>query len=150
MVMFLPAAPVVPPSPLMNRHAICFAAVLTLTCAGGARAQQPVDPAGKWAGAWNDIGTGHHGPLHAKIVRVDECTYRATFHGRFRKAIPFIYALDLRVTGQDGEHLVLAGTLKMPLTGQVMQLTARVSACDFDADFCSEKYHGKFERTRAR
>ena len=135
---------------MYRRVSFVAVTIFALSFAGAARAQQPADAAGKWAGTWNDTGTGHHGPLHAKIVRVDDCTYHATFHGRFRKVVPFIYALDLRVAGRDGDHVILTGSLKMPLTGQVMELTARVSACDFDADFCSEKYRGKFELTRTR
>lgn len=104
---------------------------------------------GRWAGTWSDTGTGHNGPLHAHITG-DGCRYHAVFHGRFRKVIPFIYAVDFSVVGQEGDCVLLAGEHRSALTGRVYHFTARASACTFTAEFCSDKYRGHFDLTRTK
>src|SRR5262249_52448789 len=108
------------------------------------------DLSGRWAGCWRDFGTGHHGPLHAHLTRIDDCHYHATFHGRFRKVVPFMYSVTLTVVGSENDHVQLSGTHRSALTGRVYEYTASASGCEFTAQFCSDRYHGEFVLSRSR
>jgi hypothetical protein len=107
-----------------------------------------VNIAGRWHGTWDDFGTGHHGPLHAHITSSDGCHYHAVFHGRFRKVIPVIYSVDFTVVGYDGDAVLLAGDHTSRLTGRVYHFTARATACEFHAEFCSDRWAGRFDLSR--
>ncbi len=150
-------------SQLLSRRALVGAVVallaLSFTPAGPGQvpnvvpavtAIPAVNVAGRWAGTWDDLGTGHHGPLHAHITCTDGCHYHAVFHGRFRKVIPFMYSVDFAVVGYDGDAVLLAGDHTSRLTGRVYHFTARATACEFHAEFCSDRYRGHFDLSRAR
>lgn len=107
----------------------------------------PPDLTGKWSGCWESICTGHHGPLHAKFCKVDDCHYRVRFHGRFFKIVPFMYSVTLNVTGQAGDKVLLAGESRVPLFG-TFHYHAEADACHFDATYSSCKDHGKFTLSR--
>src|SRR5262245_3763919 len=106
-----------------------------LAFVGAGLADEPaapcIDLSGKWSGCWRDHGTGHHGPLHARIHKIDDCHYKATFSGTFRKVIPFVYSVELTVTGREGDRLLLTGTHRSSLTGRCYEYTATATECEF-------------------
>ena len=52
---------------------------------------------------------GHSGPLRANFRKVSDACYRVTFSGRFWKVVPFVYSVNLAVTGTSGDAVTLAG-----------------------------------------
>src|SRR5215831_13054050 len=95
------------------RFAVAVPMLALLICAGRLQTAEPVPapvvvaPAppnicdSRWCGTWHSCPTGHNGPLHAHITKVDDCHYHVRFHGRFRTVIPFVYSITLTVTGQE-------------------------------------------------
>src|SRR5690349_20629968 len=79
---------------LMRRHrwpaAVCAIRIF-VACAllGVCSLASAGELSGKWAGMWEDDGSGHAGPLKAHISRNCDGSYHCRFHGRFMKIIPF-------------------------------------------------------------
>jgi hypothetical protein len=109
-----------------------------------------IDLTGHWAGGWQDTGTGHHGPLVAKVRKTGDGQYHATFTGTFRKVIPFVYSVNLSVTGYEGDRVLLSGTHRSALTGRCYQYEAWATECEFHMTFSSDRYNGHFDLTRKR
>ena len=102
----------------------------------------------RWCGTWHSCPTGHHGPLHAHITKVDDCHYHVRFHGRFRHVIPFVYSITLTVTGQEGDRLILTGSKKVPFYGN-FDTCVTITNCDFIATYTTSKGdYGEFRMER--
>lgn len=102
---------------------------------------------GKWAGMWEDDGSGHAGPLKAHISRNCDGSYHCRFHGRFMKIIPFCYKTDLNVVCEDECTTHMQGTSRIPIFGD-FHYNAVATDCNFVLNFCSKRYSGKFTLDR--
>jgi len=131
------------------RHVACSAAVVLIIATNlDADAVAEPDLTGRWSGCWVSDKNGHHGPLHAKFCKLDECHYRVTFHGRFWKLVPFVYSVTLDVIGHDGEKVLLSGGQSLgPLLGR-FDYSATATDQNFTATFRSKNDCGRFELTR--
>jgi hypothetical protein len=107
------------------------------------------DLCGKWSGHWESCPSGHHGPLHARFTRIDDCHYRVHFHGRFAKVIPFRYAVTLNVAGMENGKVLLAGENRLLFFG-TFTYQAEATDCNFVATYCSRSDNGRFELTRVK
>jgi hypothetical protein len=102
----------------------------------------------RWCGTWLSCSTGHNGPLHAHITKIDDMHYHVRFHGRFRTVVPFIYSIDLTVVAQEGDRLILSGCKKVPLYG-TFETCVTVTNCDFIATYTTTKGdYGEFKMHR--
>ena len=116
--------------------------VLVLFAISSADAGSPV---GNWNGQWRSSGSGHKGPLRAKVQQTSPTTYRATFSGRFALVIPFVYRADLkRVPGSCDCY---QSSRRLPLFGQY-NMTAKVTPNRFYAQFQGKKDGGIFDMKR--
>jgi hypothetical protein len=97
--------------------AVISAARGTVSCAllGACSIASAADLFGKWAGMWEDDGSGHAGPLKAHLARKCDGSYHCRFHGRFMKIIPSCYKTDLEVVCEDGCTTHMQGTSRIPI-----------------------------------
>jgi hypothetical protein len=71
-----------------------------------------------------------------------------TFSGRFWKVVPFVYSVNLAVTGASADAVTLAGETRAgPVIG-TFHYDATATACDFEAWFTSKNDAGRFVLTR--
>lgn len=130
-----------------------FAAALGLLCvtlaSGDSGPRQAPDLAGTWSGTWKSCSSGHHGPLHANLCRLNENCYRADFRGRFFKVFPFQYSVNLTVTGYDGDKVLLAGQSYLGRLFGTFHYHAEVTDEKFVATYCSCRDHGQFVMCRS-
>ena len=135
---------------LTRRSGILVLLTIAFLPTVAATAEPPAVPdlSGRWSGTWCDSKSGHHGPLHATICRIDDCHYLASFTGRFWKVVPFHYAIELNVVGVENGRVLLAGSKRMLGSGQ-FEMNGSAGDCDFTATFCSKRYTGQFDLTRS-
>ncbi|HVK19028.1 MAG TPA: hypothetical protein VM533_19005 [Fimbriiglobus sp.] len=123
----------------------------TLFLSSAARADQPFGGpglSGRWSGYWVSDKNGHTGPLRANFRKVSDACYRVTFTGRFWKVVPFVYSVNLAVTGTTGDAVTLAGETRAgPVIG-TFRYDATATACEFEARFTSKNDSGRFVLTR--
>lgn len=125
-------------------------AILILAQPGASVAAEPVrdmDLSGKWCGTWRDCKSGHQGPLHATLCRIDDCHYKAVFSGRFWGVVPFRYTMTLEIVGRDGASVLLSGSKRVGISGE-FECCARGTDCELNASFKSKRYSGEFELKR--
>ena len=92
--------------------------------------------------------TGHHGPLNARLCKIDDCHYRAVYSGRFWRVFPFRYATVLTVLSDDGVNVRLGGDRWLgPLSG-TFTFRADATACRISACYSAKRDHGRFELAR--
>jgi hypothetical protein len=130
-------------------RAVALLAVLLLPAAASAD-QPPCGPdlSGRWSGCWVSDKNGHHGPLRANFRRVSDTCYRVTFNGRFWKIVPFVYSVNLAVTGASGDAVTLSGDTPVgPLIG-TFHYDAVATPCHFEARFTSRNDSGRFVLSR--
>lgn len=127
-------------------HRFCASILLCLVAVRPAPAEHPPLPdlSGCWSGRWLSCTTGHQGPLHATICRIDEGHYCAEFRGRFFLILPFRYRVMLNVVGQEGGKVLLAGQKDMGRRYGVFTYCASADCCEFAADYFSCKDQGNF------
>jgi hypothetical protein len=127
------------------------AALTALLLPAAAPAVEPCrapDLSGRWSGHWVSDKNGHSGPLRANFRKVSDACYRVTFSGRFWKVVPFVYSVNLAVTGTSGDAVTLAGETRAgPVIG-TFRYDATATACDFEARFTSKNDAGRFVLTR--
>lgn len=132
-------------------RATIFAFLTTLllpTAARSDEAGRAPDLSGRWSGCWVSDKSGHSGPLRANFRKVSDAFYRVTFSGRFWKVVPFVYSVNLAVTGVSGNALTLVGETPVgPVVG-TFRYDAVATACDFEARFTSKNDTGRFVLTR--
>ena len=104
---------------------------------------QALDLSGSWAGSWKDSGTGHHGPLWATFVQLEDGNYRVHFRGRFAKIIPFRYSVVLNAT-EEGDKVLLTGSSDISRRRGTFYYDAEATATDFVSSFRSCKDQGQF------
>lgn len=137
-----------------TRHPLVIIAIatilLSLICSSEKAFADPSD--GRWKGEWKSEVSGHHGPLRARIRKLDSDEYRALFAGRFFKIIPFVYATKLhRVPQNDssespsGERL--RSIQRLPLLG-TYEMEAVVTKDKFHAEYKSKRDSGIFSLSR--
>jgi hypothetical protein len=83
-----------------------------------AMAEEPVDLSGRWRGTWVSCKSGHKGILHAHFCKINDNCYRVSFTGTFALLVPFYFAIDMPVTGREGDKLILSGSHQLPLFGK--------------------------------
>jgi hypothetical protein len=133
---------------LLNAAVLVFVAVCTQTRMGwGAEPEREINLAGQWSGTWRDCQSGHHGPLNAKLCRIDDCRYRAVFSGRFWGVVPFRYGMVLEVVGREGDRVLLSGSKHVGISGE-FECCASGTECELTASFKSKRYNGVFELKR--
>jgi hypothetical protein len=125
----------------MSRFLLSFALALCLTTL--ATSADPI--AGRWSGYWISDSNGHRGPLRA-TVRPDGEGYDVRFTGRFAGVIPFVYRSHFDAISS-GESVRLSASRQLPLFG-TFQTTATATPTQFQADFRSNRDHGRFVLTR--
>src|SRR5260221_419457 len=70
-------------------------------------AQQPPPPndlQGRWQGVWVSQVTGHKNELRCLVTKLDDATYQARFHAKYRKSwvtVTFNYTVPLQVVEND-------------------------------------------------
>jgi hypothetical protein len=107
-----------------------------------------IDLSGDWSGRWSSGSTRHGGPMAAQFEKLDEERYRVHFRGRFLKVVPFRYSVVLRVTGYDGERVLLGGSHTLgPVVG-TFRFTAWADCTQFVATYCSKGDSGRFVMSR--
>jgi hypothetical protein len=128
---------------MLRPIAVLVAALLT---AGTASADP--DLTGRWSGYWVSDKNGHHGPLRATFRQTSADCYRVTFAGRFWKVVPFVYSVNLTVTGSTGDAVTLSGSTPVgPVIG-TFRYEAAATGCDFEARFTSKNDWGRFVLSR--
>ena len=105
--------------------------------------------AGSWSGNWINEGSGHKGPMKAIFKSLGSDSYEVTFSGRFLKVIPFRYKATLKVTGKEGDKLILTGSQKLLGFG-TFEYNALADEGSFKANYSSKKDNGRFELYRSR
>jgi len=106
------------------------------------------DLSGRWSGCWVSDKNGHHGPLRATFRKVSDSCYRVTFTGRFWKVVPFVYSVNLAVTGYQGDAVTLSGATPVgPVVGS-FRYDAVATGCEFEARFTSKNDWGRFLLSR--
>lgn len=125
-----------------------FVLALALVAILPAATASAADIAGCWSGQWISCKNGHHGPMTASLCKVDDEHYNATFRGRFWKIFPFRYRTMLHVKSDDGETVVLQGSMYLGRLFGTFSYTATVTESDFDAKFSSCRDWGKFVMKR--
>lgn len=130
----------------MNRQLkiSCISLVLFFSMAFSAEA---TDLSGKWSGTWKSSSTGHKGPLHCTLKRIDDNRYQADFSGCFFKFIPFRYSLTLHVQ-QDGDVVTLSGCKTLGRRLGTFYYSAKADTDSFTASFRSSKDCGQFRMNR--
>jgi hypothetical protein len=118
-------------------------------CAGIASAAPP-DPTGRWSGYWISDKNGHHGPLHGNFTRIDDCTYRVRFHGRFAGIIPFAYTSRMQIVGAGDDVVMLAAQRNLGPGLGTFHTTAAATSTSFDAMFSAKGDSGRFIMSRRR
>jgi len=132
--------------------ATIFAATFILTTVQLSEVSMADSTGGGWKGEWISETTGHHGPLRARIRKLDDNHYRAVFAGRFFKVIPFVYPTKLeRVSSAADESESTSETLRsiqrLPLLG-TYEMEATVTDGHFHADYKSKRDSGSFILSR--
>lgn len=107
------------------------------------------DLSGNWNGTWISDGSGHKGPMKAAFRPLGDDAYDVTFTGRFLKVFPFRYKATLRITGMEGNKLVLTGSQRLIGFG-TFEYRALVDESSFLADYNSKKDNGRFELYRTK
>jgi hypothetical protein len=127
------------------RAAICSIFLL----APAAWSQAPgTDLSGWWPdGCWREDGSGHQGPLRARITRLDCGRYRAVFSGRFAAIVPFRYAVVLEAVGERDGKVLLSGSQWLPLFGR-FTYSGEASDTELRATFTSRRDSGTFHLRR--
>jgi hypothetical protein len=123
---------------------LLLVAFFAIAISGTASAQSA---SGRWSGNWISDKNGHTGTLHARLRQIDDDTYRAAFHGRFAKVIPFWYSTKMHVEGAGDGAVVLGVSQRLPLVGEY-RTTAVVTATDFNAIYTSKSDSGRFVMKR--
>jgi hypothetical protein len=124
-------------------HAL-FALPLILT--GSALYAGELD--GRWRhGTWNDTKSGHEDALRGRFRQKDDGDYRVVFTGRFAKIVPFRFATTLKVVGNDGDKVILAGESRV---AGIMRFSYRgvADGGNFDAQYHSRRWTGEFHLQR--
>lgn len=122
--------------------------VALLASAGAATADPRPDLSGRWSGYWVSDKNGHHGPLRATFRHVSADCYRVTFTGRFWKVVPFVYSVNLTVTGWTADAVTLSGSTPVgPVIG-TFRYEAVATQCEFEARFTSKNDWGRFVLSR--
>jgi hypothetical protein len=128
--------------------AAALAALLLPAAAPSAEPCGAPDLSGRWSGYWVSDKNGHRGPLRANFRKVSDACYRVTFTGRFWKVVPFVYSVNLAVTGASTDAVTLAGETRAgPVIG-TFRYDATATACDFEARFTSKNDSGRFVLSR--
>jgi hypothetical protein len=127
----------------MHRLFLCFTLMIATGANGYSQAPQIT---GRWTGEWISETSGHSGPLKARIRQIDDCTYRATFRGRFALVIPFWYTTKFHVDSHEDTAIVMSTTQQLPLIGEY-RTTATVTPSVFDARYSSRRDSGRFFMT---
>ena len=112
----------------------------------GQTVAQAEDLSGTWCGTWQDDGSGHSGPINARMTRQTDGSYCVVFTGRFAKVVPFRYKTDLQVVC-DGDVVQFCGDRHMAVFGD-FHYEGAANNCNFTLRFCSRRYSGSFTITR--
>ncbi len=107
------------------------------------------DLSGIWVGNWFSDGSGHKGSMKANFSPLGDDAYDVTFTGRFFKVFPFRYKATLRISGMEGNKLVLTGNQRLLGFG-TFEYRALVDETSFLANYNSKRDNGRFELYRSK
>ena len=102
---------------------------------------------GGWRGTWTDNNSGHEGPLHGRFQQNDCGDYRVVFTGKFAKVVPFRFKTTLKVVGQEGDKVIMAGESRVALFWK-FSYNATADAHCFSAQYHSRRWTGDFQLSR--
>src|SRR5688572_19986235 len=102
------------------------------------------DVAGRWEGSWLSDANGHNGRLRCLMTKVDERTYNARFHAKYKKILGFSYTVPLSVH-RDRTGYSFKGQADLgKLAGGVYEYRGFASGTNFFSTYTSKYDHGSF------
>ncbi|MDX1953522.1 MAG: hypothetical protein SFY81_15210 [Verrucomicrobiota bacterium] len=60
------------------------------------------DITGPWEGRWMNEDESHGGKLRCLLTKIDQQTYRADFHAKYKRILSFGYSVQLKGTNSNG------------------------------------------------
>jgi len=132
-----------------NRHKISSLLLVAASIVFCPAIASATDLSGCWSGYWRSCTTGHEGPLNAVFSKLGGDRYQVTFSGRFFKVFPFRYAVTLKVAGDDGRTVTLAGRSYLGRLFGTFAYRAAATATSFNSSYSSSRDSGKFVLSRS-
>ena len=106
--------------------------------------------AGRWKGSWKSKANGHGGSLRCITTKLDEDTYRASFHATFGLVFQFDYPVNMDVDHRvDATHFTGQADLGR-MAGGVYEYAGHADGEGFYSTYRSRDDHGYFKMKRPK
>ena len=117
-------------------------------------AQQPPPPndlQGRWQGVWVSQVTGHKNELRCLVTKLDDATYQARFHAKYRKGwftVTFNYTVPLKAVKTD-EAFKFTGDADLgSLAGGLYHYDGHAAGTNFFSTYSCKYDRGTFQMAR--
>jgi hypothetical protein len=114
-------------------------------------ASPPNDLQGRWQGVWISQVTGHKNQLRCLVTKLDDTTYQARFHAKYRKGlltVSFNYTVPLEVV-KAGDASKFTGDADLgSLAGGLYHYDGHAAGTNFFSTYSCKYDHGTFQMTR--
>jgi hypothetical protein len=100
---------------------------------------------GRWQGVWKSQATGHTDKLRCLIAKMQDGTYSARFHAKYKKVLSFGYTVPLKAEREDGTWKFEGQADLGWLAGGVYRYEGSATGTNFFSTYTSKYDHGTFE-----
>jgi len=117
-------------------------------------AQQPPPPndlQGRWQGVWVSQVTGHKNELRCLVTKLDDATYQARFHAKYRKGwftVTFNYTVPLKAVKTDDSFNFTGDADLGSLAGGLYHYDGHAAGTNFFSTYSCKYDHGTFQMAR--
>jgi hypothetical protein len=111
----------------------------------------PNDLQGRWQGVWVSQATGHKNELRCLVTKLDDATYQARFHAKYRKGlltVSFNYTVPLKVEKADDTFKFTGDADLGKLAGGLYHYDGHAAGTNFFSTYSCKYDHGTFQMTR--
>lgn len=109
---------------------------------------QTDDLQGRWQGTWASEATGHTDKLRCIISKMNDGTFQARFHAKYKKVLSFGYTVPLKVRFEARAWKFHGEADLGWLAGGVYQYDGSAGATNFTSTYASKYDHGTFKMGR--
>jgi hypothetical protein len=103
---------------------------------------------GRWEGSWRSEVNGHNGRLRCLVTRVNDTTYDARYHAKYKKIFSFGYSVPLQVEKANTAYRFKGEADLGKLAGGVYQYDGTANSTNFTSTYLSKYDHGYFQMQR--
>ena len=111
----------------------------------------PNDLRGRWLGVWLSQVTGHKNELRCLVTKLDDATYQARFHAKYRKgllSVTFNYTVPLKVLKTNDVFNFTGDADLGSLAGGLYHYDGQAAGTNFFSTYSCKYDHGTFQMTR--